>query len=99
MEISTNPDVYHLQVTGEQYERQLEGLVSILLAHKKRPVVRHQSTSDSARRLAHGLSVSGAVVVGRIEVHLATHTDENALFTFKRTVRPPLVRRLDPFQC
>lgn len=64
---AVNPDVYHLHVTGQQYERQLEGVVSILLAHKKRPVVRYHCTSDWARRLAYGLSVSGAVVC-RIEV-------------------------------
>ncbi|XP_054711867.1 vacuolar protein sorting-associated protein 45-like isoform X2 [Uloborus diversus] len=61
--------------------RCVHGLVSILLALKKIPVIRYQDSSEMARKLAESIK--------------QTIAKENALFDFRRPDIPPLLLILD----
>ena len=64
-----------------KFERTCEGLVSVLLALKKRPVIRYEKNSEMARRLAK-------------EVHYVM-SQESSLFDFRMPDSPPLLLILD----
>ncbi|KFM76608.1 Vacuolar protein sorting-associated protein 45, partial [Stegodyphus mimosarum] len=62
-------------------QRSVQGLVAVLLALKKIPVIRYQDSSDAARKLA--------------ETVKQTIAKENELFDFRRPDTPPLLLILD----
>ena len=64
-----------------KFERACEGLVSVLLSLRKRPVIRYERNSEMARRLAK-------------EVHYVM-SQENSLFDFRMPDSPPLLLILD----
>eukprot|EP01135_Chromosphaera_perkinsii_P002007 Nk52_evm54s215 gene=Nk52_evmTU54s215 len=74
------------QWAGKSFERTCEGVVSILLALKKRPVIRYQQFSSLGKRLAQEISY--------------TMQQEASLFDFRRPDTPPVLlimdRRDDP---
>ena len=74
------------QWAAKTFERTCEGLVSVLLALKKRPVIRYQRFSSIAKRLAQEISY--------------TIQQEASLFDFRRPDTPPVLlimdRRDDP---
>jgi len=64
-----------------KFERTVEGLVSVLLALRKRPVIRYDRNSEMARRVAK-------------EVHYVM-SQESSLFDFRVPDSPPLLLILD----
>ena len=48
-----------------KFERMTEGLVALLLALKKKPVIRYESNSDQARKLAKEVHVRGEPIKGK----------------------------------
>jgi hypothetical protein len=64
-----------------KFERTCEGVVSVLLALRKRPVIRYDKNSEMARRLAK-------------EVHYVM-SQETSLFDFRMPDSPPLLLVLD----
>ncbi|KAF8103183.1 hypothetical protein N665_0188s0134 [Sinapis alba] len=68
-------------------DRVVDGIAAVFLALKRRPVIRYQRTSDTAKRIAH-------------ETSKLMYQHESGLFDFRRTESSPLLlvidRRDDP---
>ncbi|CAF2060734.1 unnamed protein product [Brassica napus] len=68
-------------------DRVVDGIAAVFLALKRRPVIRYQRTSDTAKRIAH-------------ETAKLMYQHETGLFNFRRTESSPLLlvidRRDDP---
>ncbi|KAG2252820.1 hypothetical protein Bca52824_082956 [Brassica carinata] len=68
-------------------DRVVDGIAAVFLALKRRPVIRYQRTSDTAKRIAH-------------ETAKLIYQHESGLFDFRRTESSPLLlvidRRDDP---
>ncbi|XP_010534513.1 PREDICTED: vacuolar protein sorting-associated protein 45 homolog [Tarenaya hassleriana] len=68
-------------------DRVVDGISAVFLALKRRPVIRYQRTSDTAKRIAH-------------ETAKLMYQQENGLFDFRRSESSPLLliidRRDDP---
>ncbi|KAG9296244.1 hypothetical protein G9A89_014836 [Geosiphon pyriformis] len=96
-----NPDFYSLNLSlpqyqlyddsptswnGKTFQRVVEGVLSVLLSLKKKPLIRFEAKSGMAKRLAR-------------EVHYQIQ-QEGQLFTWRRTDTPPILlildRRSDP---
>eukprot|EP00899_Mesostigma_viride_P003438 jgi/Mesvir1/13095/Mv06075-RA.1 len=63
-------------------ERVVQGILSVLLALKKQPVIRYQRNSEIAKRLAYS-------------VYSTVYEEEVSLFSFWRGASPPLLLILD----
>ncbi|KAH0898033.1 hypothetical protein HID58_047601, partial [Brassica napus] len=72
-------------------DRVVDGIAAVFLALKRRPVIRYQRTSDTAKRIAQ------ETAVGEIKL---MYQQESGLFDFRRTESSPLLlvidRRDDP---
>ncbi|XP_042912502.2 vacuolar protein sorting-associated protein 45 [Parasteatoda tepidariorum] len=88
--IPVGPHLFSLNIIGcyqsrslsaNHLQRSIQGLIAILLALKKIPVIRYQDSSEAARKLAEGVK--------------HTIAKENALFDFRRPDIPPLLLILD----
>ncbi|KAI5296350.1 vacuolar protein sorting-associated protein 45 [Ascosphaera acerosa] len=74
---SQDPDLWN----PEALSRSTEGLISLLLALKKKPLIRYQKTSLAAKKLA-----------TEVRYHM---TQEDQLFDFRRPDTPPILLILD----
>jgi len=79
---STSPDSWN----QDSLQRSTEGVLALLLALKKKPLIRYQKTSLLAKKLA-----------TEVRYHM---TQEDTLFDFRKTDTPPILlivdRRDDP---
>eukprot|EP00128_Syssomonas_multiformis_P005301 Colp12_sorted_trinity150504_noHs@13588 len=86
------PEVFSINVSGvigstaniwnpDALDRSVEGVISLLLALKKRPVIRYPKTSSLCKQLADRVSES--------------IRNEGQLFDFRRTDTPPMLLLLD----
>lgn len=79
---STSPDSWN----QDALQRSTEGVMALLLALKKKPLIRYQKNSNLARKLA-----------TEVRYHM---TQEDQLFDFRKTDTPPILlvvdRRDDP---
>nr|VDD62824.1 unnamed protein product [Brassica oleracea] len=89
-------------------DRVVDGIAAVFLALKRRPVIRYQRTSDTAKRIAHETAVSVKlwnkfsknISFPANESHKLMYQHESGLFDFRRTESSPLLlvidRRDDP---